>query len=220
MNIINFSVVALAGCLTSLPSFAADRFSTLACRGAEVIGEAPAIAGTTRFAMPKKPLAGTQCETLLVFDNRQTALVRRVARDEGQMQIVVVSTLHDTIRPVTGRSQQGRVPTSSASYGEGGSRGGAGLAPLIERIELLRARSRGTSVVGVETFQVRFHLQRAFPSSGSSQVIDDYPLIEFDLCGRRVSLDAGIYARVAEQVAACENYTEQERTAFRRFWRF
>ena len=220
MNIINVALIMMAGGLASLPAFSADRFTALACGDAEVVGKAPAIAGTTRFEMPQPPLRDVQCNTLLEFANRQTALVRRVVRDGGQTQIVIVSTLHDTIRPVTGRSQQRRVPTSSASYGEGGSRGGRALAPLVERIELLRVRSRGTAVVGVETFQARFHLQRTLPSSGSAQVIDDYPLIEFDLCGRRVSLDAGIYAPVAEQVAACENYTERERAAFRTFWRF
>lgn len=220
MNIIIIAVIAAAGGLASMPAFAVDRFAALACGDAEVIGKAPAIVGATRFAMPQTSLRDLKCTTLLEFENRQTALVRRAAGDGHQTQIVIVSTLHDTIRPVTGRLQQLRVPTSSASYGEGGSRGGAALAPLVERIELLRVRSRGTAVIGVETFQARFHLQRVLRSGEPAQVVEDYPLIEFDLCGRRVSPNAGIYAAVAEQVAACENYTERERAAFRVFWHF
>ena len=207
-------------------AFAEDRFSHLACQVQEYTGEAPEILGFTSY--PVNDSVGGKaefCETLLVFENLETALVKRTLSKEklDQAQIVLVSTQNNTIRPIIGSSQQTRDRTSSRSYAEGGNRGGSKLPLLTERIALKAVRSMGKHRIGVETFQVRFTVEQSFKTTlKSSQVTqrEQHPLVEFDLCGRRVNLEAGLYPAIAAKYSACENYTKSELEDFNKFWEF
>jgi len=216
-------IVVLSCCGVS--ASADNAFHELACNIAEVQGKAPEIFGTMRFRWLEVAPDDATCTTLLVFDNQETALVRREVKvgSDKQTQLLVVSRANRTVRPITGRSRQSRQRTTSASFGEGGSRGGKPLPDVADSIEVLRVRSRGSSIIGVETFQVRFRLvQIQLPSETVQPQSrwEDQPLVEFDLCARRVSLDASIYRSVAEKIAACENYSRDEQGAFRQFWDF
>jgi len=206
-------------------AFAEDQFSRLACQVQEYAGQAPEILGATSFPVDSVAAIAEHCETLLVFENRETALVKRAVRKDklDHAQVVVVSTLNETIRPIIGRSQQIRDRTSSRSYAEGGNRGGSKQPSVTERIAVKAARSMGKNRIGVETFQIRFTIEQLFKATlDSSQVTrkEQHPLVEFDLCGRRVNLEAGLYPSIAEKYSSCENYTNSELEEFNLFWEF
>ncbi len=226
MNNITMKLVfVLSTFLVSLGTFATDKFSQFTCEDMKMIGDAPEIMGSTSFAVVTASSAPKDCETLLVFDNQETAIVKRKIQEENQThdQIVIVSTRHNTIRPIIGRSSQVRNRVSSRFHGEGGGRGGTSLPTITEQITLLRARSLGHQKIGVETFQIRFRMFQSFKTTFNSTKtnrLEKYPLVEFDLCGRRVNPDAGIYHSIAEKYASCENYTDKEQEAFEQFWKF
>lgn len=218
-------VFVLSMLIFSSGIFATDKFSQFTCENMKMTGDAPQIMGATSFAVIKASSTSKDCETLLVFDNKETAVVKRKIQEKNQTQtqIVIVSTLHNSIRPIIGRSRQVRNRVSSRSNGEGGGRGGTLLPTITEQITLLRARSLGHKKIGVETFQIRFKLLQSFKATfNSTQInrLEKYPLVEFDLCGQRINLDAMIYHSIAEKYAFCENYTDKEQEAFEQFWKF
>ena len=215
----------LSTSLASSGTFATDKFSQFTCENMKMTSDAPKIIGPTGFPVITASSAPKGCETLLVFDNQETAIVKRKIQEENQThnQIVIVSTRHNTIRPIIGRSSQVRNRVSSRSHAEGGGRGGILLPTITEQITLLRARSLGHQKIGIETFQLRFKLLQSFKSTfNSTQTnrLEKYPLVEFDLCGQRMNQDAGIYHSIAEKYASCENYTDKEQKAFEQFWKF
>ena len=224
-NIIMKLAFVLSTFLVSSGTFATDKFSQFTCEDMKMTGDAPEIMGSISFAVVATSSAPKDCETLLVFNNQETAVVKRKIQEENQTQnqIVIVSTRHNTIRPIIGRSSQVRNRISSRSHGEGGGRGGALLPTISEQITPLRARSLGHQKIGVETFQIRFRLLQSFKTtfnSAQTKRLEKYPLVEFDLCGQRMSLNAGIYHSIAEKYASCENYTDKEQEAFEQFWKF
>ncbi|MCF6202136.1 MAG: hypothetical protein L3J59_00490 [Methylococcaceae bacterium] len=211
--------------LVSLGTFATDKFSQFTCENMKMIGDAPDIMGSTSFVVVAASSAPNNCETLLVFDNHEAAVVKRKILEENQIQnqIVIVSTRHNTIRPIIGRSSQIRNRVSSRSHAEGGGRGGTILPTISEQITLLRIRSLGHQKIGVETFQIRFKLLQSFKTTfNSTQIkkLEKYPLVEFDLCGQRINPDGGTYHSIAEKHASCENYTNKEQDVFEQFWKF
>ncbi len=211
--------------IVSSETFGTDKFSLFTCEDMKMTGDVPKIMGSTSFAVLTASSAPKDCETLLVFDNQETAVVKRKIKEENQTQnqIVIVSTRHNTIRPIIGRSSQVRNRVSSRSHAEGGGRGGTSLPTITEQITLLRARSLGHQKIGVETFQIRFKLLQSFKTTFNStqtNQLEKYPLVEFDLCGQRMNRDAGIYHSIAEKYASCENYTNKEQEAFEQFWKF
>ena len=211
-NITMKSAFVLSIFLVSLGTFATDKFSQFTCEEMKMTGNPAEITGSKSFAVVTASSSPKDCETLLIFDNQETALVKRKIQEENQTQnqIVIVSTRHNTIRPIIGRSNQVRNRASSKSHGEGGGRGGTLLPMITEQIILLRARSLGHQKIGVETFQIRFKLLQSFKTTfNSTQTnnLEKYPLVEFDLCGQRINLNAGIYHSIAEKYVSCENYT-------------
>ena len=215
----------LSAFIVSSGAFATDKFSQFTCENMKMTGDAPEIMGSTSFAVVTASSAPKDCETLLVFDNQETAIVKRKIQEENQThnQMVIVSTRHNTIRPIIGRSSQVRNRVSSRSHAEGGGRGGTLLPTITEQITLLRARSLGHQKIGVETFQLRFKLLQSFKATFNSTKtnrLEKYPLVEFDLCGQRIKPDAGVYHTIAEKYASCENYTDKEQEVFEQFWKF
>lgn len=205
--------------------FAMDKFSQFACKEMKMTSEVPKIMGMTSFSAVTNSSAPKDCKTLLVFENQETAVVKRTVQVEKQThdQIVIVSTLSNTVRPIIGRSTQFRNRATSRSYGEGGGRGGTTLPTISEQVSLIGVRSLGHFKIGMETFQIRFRIHQEFRATFNSTKTnrrDNYPLVEFDLCGRKVSLDAGIYPAVARRYVSCENYTDNERKVFDEFWKF
>lgn len=222
---ISLSIWFLSAISLCPAAFAEDQFSRLACQVQEYTGEAPEILGFTSYPVDSDGGMAEQCDTLLVFENRETALVERTLSKENldQVQVVLVSTTNNTIRPIIGRSQQTRDRTSSRSFAEGGNRGGSKLPLMTERIAVKAARSMGKHRIGIETFQIRFTVKQSFKTTfESSQVTqrEQKPVVEFDLCGRRVNLEAGLYSAVAAKHSTCENYTKSELEAFTKFWEF
>jgi hypothetical protein len=77
--------------------------------------------------------------------------------------------------------------------------------------------------IGVETFQIRFNVEQMFKTTFESSQFsrrEQNPLVEFELCGLRVSLEAGLYPVIAEKYSDCENYTDEELEDFTKFWDF
>ncbi len=224
-NITTKLAFVLSTILVSSGTFATDKFSQFACEDMKLTGNAPKIMGSTSFAVATTSLVPKDCETLLVFDNQETAVVKRKVQTDNQTQnqIVIVSTRHNTIRPIIGQSRQTRNRVSSSSQGEGGGRGGTLLPTISEQITALRTRSLGHNKIGVETFQIRFKLLQSFKSTfNSTQTnrLEKSPLVEFNLCGQRVKSDAEVYHSIAEKYAFCENYTDKEQKVFELFWKF
>ncbi len=215
----------LSAFIVSSGTFATDKFSQFTCENMKMTGDVPEIMGSTSFGVATASSTPKECETLLVFDNQETAVVKRKIKEENQTQyqIVIVSTRHNTIRPIIGRSSQVRNRVSSRNHAEGGGRGGTLLPAMTEQITLLRTRSLGHQKIGVETFQIRFRLHQSFKATFNStktNKLEKYPLVEFDLCGQRMKPDAGVYHTIAEKYASCENYTDKEQEAFKQFWKF